>query len=230
MIDRIEIDVDALYHKQLHTLVDYGNGPRYPLHKKYLNTFLDFKAAHNGRGFVGHVPHDRMFFISDHHFGHKNIIKYADRPFDNVEEMNEHMIQCHNSVVGPDDYCIFGGDISFTPASKSNWYLSRMNGHKIFILGNHDFERDGSVKDYNVTESWLWWSPFRLDEEFEILVTHYPIEGLPKHVINIHGHIHERLSPNPQHINMCVEHHDYTPVRMDRMLEIARMRYEEAIG
>ena len=225
-------DIDALYRTQMTTSVDYGRGPRMPMNPRVVNNFLDFKPKENGLGFSGHIPFDKLFFMSDHHFGHKNIIKYANRPFNihDVAEMNEYMIEKHNSVVGPDDYCILGGDISFAPVEKANVHLSRMNGYKIFILGNHDFNRDNTVKEYDVEESWLWWHPFRLDEEFQLIVSHYPLDNLPTDIINIHGHIHEKLSPNPQHINMCVEHHDYTPVRMDRMLEIARMRYEEAIG
>ena len=139
------INIDELYHTQMTTTVDYGQGPRSPINKKVVKQFLGFEPYHNGMGFVGHVPFDQMFFMSDHHFGHKNIIKFCNRPFNDVEEMNEYMIAQHNSVVGPDDYCVFGGDISFAPASKANYHLSRMNGHKIFILGNHDFERDNNV-------------------------------------------------------------------------------------
>lgn len=80
----------------------------------------------------------RIFFSSDYHFGHKNVIKFANRPFASVEEMNEEMINRHNSVVRANDLLYIIGDFSFLPVDKTVEILKRMKGAKIFVPGNHD--------------------------------------------------------------------------------------------
>lgn len=78
------------------------------------------------------------FFTSDQHYGHKNICKFAERPFSSVEEMNESLIQNHNSVVGHNDTVWFLGDFAFMDANKMQAILYRLNGQKHLIYGNHD--------------------------------------------------------------------------------------------
>ena len=74
---------------------------------------------------------------SDQHFGHVNIIDYAKRPFSSVEEMGESMIKNYNEVVGPNDVCLWGGDC-FMGTVNGREILSRLNGVKLLVLGNHD--------------------------------------------------------------------------------------------
>lgn len=92
---------------------------------------------------------NNIFFSSDFHFFHKNIIKYENRPFKTVEEMNETIIKRHNERVKKDDLVYFLGDFSFY-ASKSRAFrgegmperaeeiIKKLNGHYIFVRGNHD--------------------------------------------------------------------------------------------
>lgn len=79
-----------------------------------------------------------IFFTSDTHFGHRNIIKYCDRPFSSVEEMDEHMIRVWNEQVGVSDIVFHLGDFSFYNTSESQRIYDRLKGHKILIRGNHD--------------------------------------------------------------------------------------------
>ena len=78
------------------------------------------------------------FVISDWHFGHYNIIKYCNRPFESVEEMNDVMIQRHNARVRKNDRCWVLGDIGSPGADKLTHIVEKLNGHKILIKGNHD--------------------------------------------------------------------------------------------
>ena len=55
----------------------------------------------NNSQFVSEV--ENVHFTSDVHFGHKNIIRYCNRPFKDVDDMDEQLIQRWNSVVKPDD-------------------------------------------------------------------------------------------------------------------------------
>lgn len=79
-----------------------------------------------------------VFFTSDTHFGHKNIIKYSDRPFKDVTHMNEMLVYLWNQTVGPDDTVYHLGDVALGPIEGSLSYISRLNGSKVLITGNHD--------------------------------------------------------------------------------------------
>jgi calcineurin-like phosphoesterase family protein len=78
-----------------------------------------------------------IWFVSDLHFFHNNVIKYCDRPFDTVELMNEILINNWNQVVSPEDsiYCLGDFSLAFRPIEL---YTSRLNGTKYLVPGNHD--------------------------------------------------------------------------------------------
>jgi calcineurin-like phosphoesterase family protein len=76
-----------------------------------------------------------MFFISDHHFGHGNIIKYCKRGFANVHQMNSYYIDVWNKQVSRDDVVYHLGDFTFRDPTK---YLSRLHGRIKIVPGNHD--------------------------------------------------------------------------------------------
>ncbi|MFK7937213.1 MAG: metallophosphoesterase, partial [Saprospiraceae bacterium] len=96
-----------------------------------------------------------IFFTSDHHFGHKNIIKFSNRPFASVEEMDEHLIRCWNEKVGADDEVYHLGDVGLCSAKKLNKILARLNGTIYLIKGNHEgaalacANRFAWIKDYH---------------------------------------------------------------------------------
>lgn len=80
-----------------------------------------------------------IFFTSDQHFGHQNIIKHCNRPFQTVYEMDETLIANYNEVVKPGDTVYHLGDFSYKcNFSKAMAIGRRLNGIKILILGNHD--------------------------------------------------------------------------------------------
>ena len=89
----------------------------------------------------------KLFALSDHHFGHQNIIKYCNRStadFSNNElsalEDAKAMILAHNAVVSDDDLVIFGGDVQASAQGRS-WIrkiIPKLKGRKILIRGNHD--------------------------------------------------------------------------------------------
>lgn len=77
-----------------------------------------------------------LFFTSDSHFNHLNIIKFCNRPFKDVEEMNEKLIENWNKVVPKDGIVFHLGDF----ALGGNWndIINRLNGKIHLIVGNHD--------------------------------------------------------------------------------------------
>ncbi|MBQ4059987.1 MAG: metallophosphoesterase, partial [Lachnospiraceae bacterium] len=83
---------------------------------------------------------DKVFFTSDTHFYHSNIINFCGRPFKNVEVMNETLIANWNSVVGPDDIVFHLGDFCLGGSAEWTNILNRLNGKIYLIVGNHDIK------------------------------------------------------------------------------------------
>lgn len=82
----------------------------------------------------------RLFALSDHHFGHENIIKYCNRPVSDAAEDRERMIEAHNRIVKDEDVVIFVGDLTASHQGR-HWLpdiLKRLNGKKYLVRGNHD--------------------------------------------------------------------------------------------
>lgn len=83
------------------------------------------------------------FYVSDHHFGHHNIITHCSRPFVSVEEMDEVMIAAWNSVVKPGDHVYVVGDFSLHSPERTAEIFGRLKGQKFLVVGNHDVDRKG---------------------------------------------------------------------------------------
>lgn len=96
-----------------------------------------------------------IYFTSDLHFWHKNVIRYCSRPFSTVEEMNEIMIKNWNDTVKPDDivYCLGDFSLAMRPVEA---YTSRLNGVKYLVPGNHDFCHSYHKKSRNKENRDKW--------------------------------------------------------------------------
>ena len=79
-----------------------------------------------------------VYFSSDTHFNHKNILKYTNRPFSSIEEHDEGMIKNWNDTVGPEDEIYFLGDFSLGSTDNAMAALRRLHGRKHLIWGNHE--------------------------------------------------------------------------------------------
>lgn len=160
----------------------------------------------------------KVYLISDMHFGHPNIIKYENRPFSSVEEMDAAIMNNWNTTVGKDDKVFILGDVSFYNKDKTKEIMKSLNGYKTLIIGNHDKAR-----------SLAWWKETGIQEvyrypiiynEFYIL-SHEPVylnENMP--YANIHGHIHHLKYEDKQFFNVSVECIDYTPIDFEKIKEI----------
>jgi len=69
-----------------------------------------------------------FFFTADEHYGHANIIKYCDRPFASVEEMDAEIINRHNNLVGRKDVTIHAGDFTLAKKTSAENYIKRLKG------------------------------------------------------------------------------------------------------
>ena len=80
----------------------------------------------------------KVFMISDTHFGDERILRYENRPFSSVEEMDKAIIENWNQVVGEEDTVFHLGDVSSYDPERNKEILSSLHGKKILVMGNHD--------------------------------------------------------------------------------------------
>lgn len=151
-----------------------------------------------------------IFITSDTHFHHGNIIKYCNRPYKDSFEMDEALISNWNSVVRHEDKVYHLGDV-YMPKYKneSDMLFRRLNGTKVLILGNHDKGKDQNLLKY-FSRIYMW----RFLKEFGLLLSHVPVhkDSLSSKLNwNVHGHIHNKPSPEGPYKNACVEMNNYTP-------------------
>ena len=151
-----------------------------------------------------------IFVVSDTHFGHANIIRYCNRPFANVEEMDEAIIDNWNAEVHDQDIVYHLGDVYFRNAHL----LHRLRGRKRLILGNHDNGKDQNLLDH-FQKIMVW----RMFPEFGLLLTHVPVHAdtlnVNKCPVNVHGHIHDRVIPDERWRNVSVEQIGYRPISIE---------------
>lgn len=85
-------------------------------------------------------PED-VWFTSDTHFWHENIIRFCNRPFSSIQEMNEELIRRWNETVPEEGVVFHLGDFAFGGAKEWNEVMFRLNGKIYLILGNHDMKQ-----------------------------------------------------------------------------------------
>lgn len=128
-----------------------------------------------------------IYFTSDLHFGHKNIIRFDNRPFNDIEEMNKVLIENWNKVVSNIDTIYILGDM-FWYKTDTKHILQQLNGRKILIKGNHD-----DVKGIeNYFEDIFNYLEIKYNHKTFIL-SHYPILIYNKQHSNgimLYGHVH----------------------------------------
>lgn len=169
-----------------------------------------------------------LFFTSDTHFGHKNVIKFCNRPFSNVEEMNETLIKNWNDTVGPEDTIFHLGDFAFGGSQLWNDTLKRLNGHKILIIGNHDDKnlRQGYMQYFDS----VLYQVKLLIEKRTVYLNHYPFlcysgsyRTEETAVWQLFGHLHSSLNSVgldstrlqycfPYQYDVGVDNNNFTPV------------------
>jgi len=152
------------------------------------------------------------YFTSDEHYGHENVIKYCNRPFATVEEMDDTIINNHNSVVNDDDIVIHAGD--FTLKMDAAQYTRRLKGNHVFLKGSHDYW----MKEERFLQVW--------EHKFEavpyVVVCHYAMRVWPRHhhgAIMLYGHSHGVLPPLPGQWDIGVDNNKFFPISLNQVIE-----------
>ncbi len=171
---------------------------------------------------------EHIFFTADSHFGHNNIIKYANRPFTNVEEMNEELIKRWNSKIKSNDKVYHLGDVGLGSANSLRDVLYKLNGKIYLIKGNHESaalqhgNRFEWIKDY-----------FELSVKDEdassgkqkIVLFHYAMKvwrSSYKGTWHLYGHSHGSLPDdiNSLSFDVGVDCHNFYPLSYNEVKAI----------
>lgn len=163
-----------------------------------------------------------VWITSDNHFWHKNIIKYCNRPFTTVEEMNETMLSNWNNVVKKRDIVLHLGDFALCCNNEMLQNLIHQLHGQIYLLpGNHDHPTRLSRAGLYVL------SAYEKDDivlyHENIIFSHRPLydEHIPFNFVNVHGHIHNKKSFGKR-INVSVDITNFTPVTLETINNSAR--------
>ncbi len=164
-----------------------------------------------------------IFFTSDTHFGHENIITYCDRPFKSFLEMDEALIKAWNLVVKPEDEVYHLGDVFFGNLTYAGEVLDRLNGVKTLIRGNHDY-KTGFLKEFfaEVVKEKTLNLP-----EGTFYLKHKPQETWDTE-FHLHGHTHGTLENFPVNNRMDVGvdcSSTYAPFSLTEVLELLGERH-----
>ncbi len=171
-----------------------------------------------------------IFFTSDAHYSHANIIRFCNRPFADVHSMNKHITESWNKVVTPEDEVYILGDIFFKlPKSKMRNIMSGLNGKKYIVKGNHD--RTETLNNLFNAKLIEWWK-YSHDMSYEYdgkmydfslsHYPHYPVKG--DEIICLHGHTHGIYEHHGGYthatgvIDVGVDNLGYEPISIEQII------------
>ena len=165
------------------------------------------------------------FFTSDIHFSDERIMKLCDRPFANVKEMDEYIVDKWNKKVSDNDKVWILGDI-VSPEHFDKDLLNRLNGKIYLLLGNHDYP----VRELIASETKIeLCAENALYSDNNIVMFHYPImdwNGRDIGTIHLYGHVHNKKIAGMKEyfadklaFNVCMDVNDFEPKTLDELIE-----------
>lgn len=179
------------------------------------------------------------FFTADLHFGHKNILKFCNRPWSTVDEMNAGLIQNINDMVLAEDTLYVLGDVSFTSKEKTAALLQQINARMVLVIGNHDTKRKpewwaesfdevydpryGRTMPYHEFElAHLPWKEHMPGyDQREYLFEHAPAQRKDK--VLLHGHVHNTWKIRDNQINVGMDVWGYYPVQVHLLRVLSQL-------
>ena len=179
----------------------------------------------------------KVFFTSDTHFNHCNILSYCSRPWDNVEQMNEGLIKNWNEVVEERDIVYHLGDFAMGNRKLIPDIISRLNGNIILVRGNHDFSKSlgyfGEVHDRLTLEVdgyrfELSHNPSHLKQDCDFAMCGHVHEQWAKREIgeiikadnaSDLAHKHPEIKPVVPIYNVGVDVREYRPKTLEEILK-----------
>lgn len=167
-----------------------------------------------------------LWFTSDTHFGHDNIIKYCNRPFASGDDMNEAMIRNWNAVVSPDDEIWHLGDFAFRSLDFAKGVVERLNGRIHLVRGNHD--RTGHLPLFAShrlgSDRMLGLGSPQFPDGVHVELVHDPARKRSEAKCVLHGHVHEvyaeRDLDGVRYVNVGQDVRGFRPMSLDEVLTL----------
>lgn len=168
---------------------------------------------------------NKLFFTADHHFGHKNILKYSERPFKSVAEMDDALIKRWNEKVGPNDTVYHLGDVGLNAPQELENILNQLNGTIYLIKGNHEKSALACRKRFEWVKDYY---ELRVEDESaprgqqNIVLFHYGMRVWnASHwgTYHLYGHSHGMLKDDPtmRAFDVGVDCHNYYPISYEEV-------------
>ena len=169
-----------------------------------------------------------IYYISDLHFGHDRVIQMDQRPFSNVDRMDQALIERWNAQVQDDDEVYVIGDFCYRSKHPEAWYLRQLRGRKHLVIGNHDSKllKNSVALEFFETVQQI----ASIDDDGRwIIMCHYPMVEWPgsrRNSYHIYGHIHNRI--NQTHYIMSTRDraynagcmlHNFAPVTLQELID-----------
>lgn len=150
----------------------------------------------------------KIFFTADWHVGHNNVILFDKRPFRDINHMHTVLVNNYNSSVGNNDVCYFLGDMGLCSGDTLKKVISRLNGTKVLILGNHDknmFSMYNAGFDVVLNAGVFYLGTHRVS------MSHCPLLGIPReNVKDMRGSVDgENWHGETRHDRFIIEGGDY---------------------
>jgi len=160
---------------------------------------------------------NNIWFVSDMHFGHKNMLPYCNRPFESIEEMDQALVDNWNAEVKPTDTVYHLGDWAFHNYER----IGQLNGFIHSVPGNHDHERAKKLLPFlpnGFTEEIHY---LKLDKERRFVLCHYPIESWRREYrYHLHGHSHGTLGVHANRLDVGIDATKlYRPEHVDDVMQ-----------
>ena len=166
-----------------------------------------------------------IWFTADYHIGHANIIKYTSRPFQDVEEMDEAIMENFDSIVGKNDIVFFLGDIAFGEDLAGRILGLMMQKAEVhFIIGNHDRKYLKTISGMANSVNDI------LDIEIDgqpITLCHYAMRVWHKSHFDswmLYGHTHGRLPPAGKQWDVGIDNNRFLPISYETVKHIMKSR------
>lgn len=176
----------------------------------------------------------RTWVAADHHFGHRNILTFAREDgtlirgsvFKTIEEHDETIISNHNEIVDKSDRVYLLGDVCINRRNLS--ILSRLNGRKVLVKGNHDiFQLKDYLPYFDDIRAYVVQNDGSGIKDHKVVLSHIPIhpESVGRCGTNIHGHLHEnKVKNDDRYVCVSLEHTDYKPIEIHTALKLRDLR------
>ncbi len=159
--------------------------------------------------------------ICDLHFLHEKIVGIFSRPT-TIKEHDQWLIDRINSKVCKNDDFYILGDVSMANKIDTEKLLSKINGRKHLILGNHDdniknstaFKSISQIKDFNFNSENY--------SNIHLVMCHFPIASWNRKVhgsCHIHGHTHNRFENKGLSFDVGVDAQNYYPISLEEVLD-----------